>query len=90
MEKADKAISCTVVFHKSDNVVHCLDDDDDDDDVRRYSYKMEVNFLMKIQWSNEVEVETIHSVQSFTMKLKTAQCSETGGEDKQVVQHIVV
>jgi len=31
---------------------------------------------MKIQWSNEVEVETIHSVQSFTMKLKTAQCPE--------------
>ncbi len=87
MEKADKAISCTVVFHKSDNVVHCLDDDDD---VRRYSYKMEVNFLMKIQWSNEVEVETVHSVQSFTMKLKIAQCSETGGEEKQVVQHIVV
>jgi hypothetical protein len=88
LEKADKAISCTGVFHKSDNVVHCLDDDDDD--VRRYSYKMEVNFLMEIQWSNEVEVEAIPSVQSFTMKLKTAQCSETGGEEKQVVQHIVV
>lgn len=88
MEKADKAISCTVAFHKSDNVVHCLDDDDDD--VHRYSYKMEVNFLMKIQWSNEVEVEAIHSVQSLTMKLKIAQCSETGGEEKQVVQHIVV
>jgi hypothetical protein len=37
-----------------------------------------------------VEVETIHSVQSFTMKLKTAQCSETGGAEKYVVQHIVV
>ncbi len=37
-----------------------------------------------------MEVETIHSVQSFTMKLKTAQCSETGGAEKYVVQHIVV
>ncbi len=88
MEKADKAILSTVAFHKSNNVVHCLDDDDDD--VCRYSYKMEVDFLMKIQWSNEVEMEAIHSVQSFTMKLKIAQCSETGGEEKQNVQHIVV